>query len=224
MSDTANSTLTNHGDGEAAAALHAAFPDVTEAPVVFRGDWRVHVQPEHEAAVITHARDVLGFQMFIDRMGADQGPGADPRFDVITLLYNLDTKRRLTVLTSVPEAAPELPTLCGVFRGANWFEREAFDMYGLIFTGHPNLTRILMPDEYDAFPMRKEYPMEGHGDWAAPRRALGGNVDGTDGRVAIPENPGQPGWPTRDPILADEDERLLAEEKALAEKKKESSR
>ena len=56
-----------------------------------------------------------------------------------------------------------------------------------------------MPEVFPDFPLRKEYPMEGTGDWAAPRRALGGNVDGTDGKVAIPANPGQPGPPTSDP-------------------------
>jgi NADH-quinone oxidoreductase subunit C len=199
------STLTDHGDEAAAAAVHEAYPDVTRPPVEFRGDWRVHVDPAAEADVIRYARDELGFEQLVDRLGADQGPEADPRFDVITATYNVTTHKRLIFVTTVPESKPELPTLIGVFRGANWFEREVYDMYGVIFTGHPNLTRILMDDDFDAFPMRKEYPMEGLGAFGAPRRALGGNVDGTDGRVAIPERPGQPGPPTRDPMLSDED-------------------
>lgn len=192
--------LTRQGDAAAAAALHAAFPAVTRAPVEFRGDWRVEVDPAHEAEVARHARERLGFEQFVDRLGADRGPGRSPRFDVITVLGNLVSHRRLILLTSVPEARPELPTLCGVFRGAGWFEREIFDMYGVRFSGHRDLRRILMPEEFDAFPLRKEYPMEGHGRWAAPRRALGGNVDGTDGRVALPPHPGEPGPPTRDPL------------------------
>ena len=200
------STLTNQGDAAAAAALHEAFPDVTRAPVEFRGDWRVPVDPGAEAEVIRYARDELGFTQLVDRLGADQGPGADPRFDVITCVYNLESHTRLIFVASVPEAAPECPTLIGVFRGANWFEREIYDMYGVTFPGHPNMTRILLPVEFDAFPLRKEYPMEGLGDFAAPRRALGGNVDGKDGRVAIPPHPGQPGPPTHDPMYPDDGE------------------
>ncbi|RKY17443.1 MAG: NADH-quinone oxidoreductase subunit C [Planctomycetota bacterium] len=207
------STLTDQGDAAAAAALHEAFPDVTGEPQEFRGDWRVAVETAAEVELIRYARDELGFELFVDRMGADQGPDADPRFDVITCLYNLASHTRLIVMTTLPAARPSCPTLIGVFRGANWFEREIYDMYGVSFTGHPNLTRILMPDEFDAFPLRKEYPMEGLGAFGAPRRALGGNVDGTDGHVAIPPHPGQPGAPTRDPLLGDDG--LLPSERAL---------
>lgn len=179
------STLTNHGDPAAAAALHKAFPAVTRPPVEWRGDVTVHVDPAHEAAVARHARDKLGYELFVDRFGADRGEEAEPRFDVITILYNLQARRRLHLCTTVSALDPQCPTLCGVFRGADWFEREVFDMYGVRFTGHPDLRRILMPDAFPDFPLRKEYPVQGKGAFAAPRRAIGGNVDGTDGQVAI---------------------------------------
>jgi len=188
------SSLTDQGDPAAGAALHAAFPEVTRAPVTWRGDVTVHVQAAHEAAVARHARDRLGFDMFIDRFGADRGEEAEPRFDVITILCNLKAGRRLHLCTTLPGLDPQCPTLCGVFRGADWFEREAFDMYGIRFTGHPNLRRILMPEIFPDFPLRKEYPVEGTGAFAAPRRAIGGNVDGTDGQVAIHSQPS--GGPT----------------------------
>jgi NADH-quinone oxidoreductase subunit C len=186
------SVLTDHGDPAAGAALHAAFPEATRAPVVYRGDVTVHVEPAHEAEVVRHAKERLGYDLLIDRLGADRGEEAEPRFDVITILYNLETGKRLHVSTCVAELSPELPTLVGVFRGADWFEREIWDMYGVRFTGHPDLRRILMPESFPAFPMRKEYPMEGEGAWAAPRRALGGNVDGTDGAVAVNVAPRAP--------------------------------
>jgi NADH-quinone oxidoreductase subunit C len=186
------SVLTDHGDPAAGAALHAAFPQVTRAPVVYRGDVTVHVDPGHEVEVVRHAKQQLGYELLIDRLGADHGEDSEPRFDVITILYNLQAGKRLHVCTSVDELSPELPTLIGVFRGANWFEREIWDMYGVRFTGHPDMRRILMPESFPAFPLRKEYPMEGEGAWAAPQRALGGNVDGTGGEVAVNVAPRAP--------------------------------
>lgn len=192
-------SMTDHGDPKAAAAVHEKFPDVT-CVAEFRGDVRVHVEPAHEVEVIRWARDELGFDMFIDRMGADHGEDKDPRFDVITLVYNLKTDKRLIFITTLPEEDPITPTLIGVYRGAEWFEREAYDMYGIRFEGHPDLRRILMPERFTDFPLRREYPMEGRGDFAAPRRAIGGNVDGTDGKVAVPPHPGQPGEKHGDPF------------------------
>ncbi|MCB9899095.1 MAG: NADH-quinone oxidoreductase subunit C, partial [Planctomycetes bacterium] len=123
-------------------------------------------------------------------------------FDVITILVHPGTGRRLHFVVSASGVDPVLPTLSGVFRGADWFEREVYDMYGVRFEGHADLKRILMPDSFPAhdFPLRKDYPVEGRGAFAAPRRALGGNVDGTDGKVAIPAQPGKPGPATRDPL------------------------
>jgi NADH-quinone oxidoreductase subunit C len=179
------STLTDHGDPAAGAALHEAFPASTREPVVYRGDVTVPVDPEHELEVARHAKEQLGYELFVDRFGADRGEDEQPRFDVITILYNLKTDKRLHLCASLPGLDPEIPSLIPVFRGADWFEREIWDMYGVRFSGHPDLRRILMPDNFPDHPLRREYPTEGTGDWAAPRRALGGNVDGTDGQVAV---------------------------------------
>jgi NADH-quinone oxidoreductase subunit C len=186
------STLTDHGDPAAGAALHAAFPEVTTEACEHRGDVTVNITPAHELAVIEHARDALGYSLLIDRFGADRGEDADPRFDVFTLLYNLDTNKRLTLCITLGGADPETPTLIPVFRGADWYEREIWDMYGVKFSGHPDLRRILMPDNFPAHPLRREYPVEGEGDYKAPRRALGGAVDATDGEVAVNYTPSTP--------------------------------
>src|SRR5262249_50064430 len=145
----------------------------------------VHVDRGHEVEVIRHAKEQLGYTLFMDRFGADRGEDEDPRFDVITILYNVEAGKRLHVCTTLPADEPETATLVPVFRGANWFEREIWDMYGVVFLGHPDLKRILMHETFPDFPLRREYPMEGKGAYGAPRRALGGTTDATDGHVAV---------------------------------------
>jgi NADH-quinone oxidoreductase subunit C len=193
------SVLTDHGDAAAGAALHAALPQYTWDPVIDRGDVTVPVDPRHEVEVATHARNKLGYTLFIDRFGADRGEDAEPRFDVYTILYNLETGKRLHLCASLPGLDPVMPTLIPVFRGANWFEREIWDMYGIRFEGHPDLRRILMPDSFPDFPLRREYPMEGQGAWAAPSRAIGGGVDGQHGEVAVNYVPSRPPTATGGP-------------------------
>jgi NADH-quinone oxidoreductase subunit C len=186
------STLVNHGDPAAGAALHRAFPASTREPVVYRGDVTVHVDAGHEVEVIRHAKEKLGYALFMDRFGADRGEDAEPRFDVITILWNLKAGRRLHVCLTLPGPDPETPTLIPVFRGANWFEREIWDMYGVRFTGHPDLRRILMHESFPDFPLRREYPVEGRGSHQAPKRALGGTRDSTTGEVAVNFVPSTP--------------------------------
>ena len=96
---------------------------------------------------------------------------SDPRFDVVYHLTNPGTGERIALKVAVEEEG-EVPTVTGVWRGANWHEREAFDMFGIRFAGHPDPRRILMPEDFDAFPLRKDFPLEGrekdHGYWRRP--------------------------------------------------------
>ena len=131
---------------------------------------------------------VVGADELLDRVRLLHADG----FDVYTILYNLQTKKRLHLCASLPGLDPVMPTLIPAFRGANWFERELFDMYGVRFEGHPDLRRILMPDSFPDFPLRREYPMEGTGAWAAPSRAIGGGIDGHEGQIAVNYVPSQP--------------------------------
>lgn len=81
------------------------------------------------------------------------------RFEVIYNLYSLKNKHRFFLKTRVPAEKPEIQSLTAIWRGADWMEREAFDLFGVIFTGHPDLTKILTPDDLEGHPLRKDFPL-----------------------------------------------------------------
>jgi NADH-quinone oxidoreductase subunit C len=87
---------------------------------------------------------------------------AEPRFEVIYHLHSLERNQRLRLKCRLAGAAPEIDSVTGVWRGANWYEREVFDMFGITFRNHPNLVRILMPTDWEGHPLRKDYPVHGY--------------------------------------------------------------
>ena len=91
-------------------------------------------------------------------------PKARDRFGVVYGLLNVTTGERVYVKTYLNEPDLTLASAYDLWRGADWLEREVFDMYGIVFTGHPDLRRILMPEEFTAFPLRKDYPLRGKGE------------------------------------------------------------
>jgi NADH-quinone oxidoreductase subunit C len=111
-------------------------------------------------------KEMHGFNMLIDVTAVDylEWPGASDRFGVIYQLLNVDTGERISVKTHVSPPDAKLPTVTGLWRGANWLEREVYDMFGIAFEGHPDLRRILMPDEFADHPLRKDYPLKGLGE------------------------------------------------------------
>ena len=106
------------------------------------------------------AKDELGFNYLVDLSTIDHY-GDDPRFEVVYELYGIEHGCHLRLKTCVSEENSELPSVTDVWRTANWHEREAYDMMGVKFTGHPNLKRILMWEGYPHFPLRKDFPLEG---------------------------------------------------------------
>jgi NADH-quinone oxidoreductase subunit C len=110
------------------------------------GDW---------VAFAEAARDA-GFDTFIDLAAVDHYTEA-PRFEVALNVLNMEAVERIVVSTRVPYDQPSVPTLTDVFPGANFYEREAFDLIGIEFPGHPDLTRILLPDDWEGHPLRKDY-------------------------------------------------------------------
>jgi NADH-quinone oxidoreductase subunit C len=125
------------------------------------GDEWARVAPEAWLSVAQFLRDdpQLQMTMFIDLTCVDRIPD-QPRFDVVLHLYSIEHKSRVRVLAGVPESEPVIDSLVSLWPGANWFEREAFDLYGVRFEGHPDLRRILLYPEFQGYPLRKDYPKE----------------------------------------------------------------
>jgi NADH-quinone oxidoreductase subunit C len=87
---------------------------------------------------------------------------AEPRFEVVYLLHSLEKNARVRVKCRLTGNNPEIESVCSVWRGADWYEREVFDMFGIGFRNHPNLQRILMPVDWEGYPLRKDYPVHGY--------------------------------------------------------------
>ncbi len=131
----------------------------------------------HQLRVLgVHAHDVLrflkedaalGFTLFIDLAGVDylRYPIAQPeRFAVVYTLCSPTLGVKVQVKAFVSDSEPRIASVTDLFAGANWTEREVWDLYGIEFPGHPDLKRILMPDDYDGHPLRKDYPLRGRGE------------------------------------------------------------
>ncbi len=132
----------------------------------FRDNRRVVVAADKLVALLETLKNAHGFSMLVDITCVDylEYEGASDRFGVVYCLLNMTTGERLIVRTFVNDPDPTLPTVTTLWRGADWMEREVYDMFGITFTGHPDLRRILMPDEFTAFPLRKDYPIKGRGE------------------------------------------------------------
>ncbi len=141
--------------------------------------------PDHVADVLRLARDDFGFDMLTDVSCVDWLP-RDPRYDVNYHLLSLTRMERLRVKLHIADAeAPTVPSVVPVYPGANWHEREVFDFFGIVFSGHPNLKRILMPDEWIGHPLRKDYPVGGVPvEYRIEPAYVGSNVVPADSRPA----------------------------------------
>ena len=95
-----------------------------------------------------------------DELGIDNFTKKD-RFEIVCYLYSTEFKERFFVKVILDSKKPEMPSLTSIWKSANWYEREAYDMYGINFTNHPDLRRIYMPDEFEYFPLRKDFPLMG---------------------------------------------------------------
>src|ERR1019366_6052453 len=161
------------------ATLQAAVPGSITSVSYFVGDWAIVVPVALLLEILRHLRDApdAAFDTCSDVTATDWPPRAE-RFDVIYCLYSIRHRRRIRVKVRAAELQP-VPSVTGIWSGANWLEREVFDMFGVNFTGHPDRRRILMPDDWQGYPQRKDYPLEGPGellmenpiDWLKLRQA-----------------------------------------------------
>jgi NADH-quinone oxidoreductase subunit C len=145
------------------AALRERFPDHISDPEEAFGEVSVRVPREQLTEVCGFLRDVEQFELLSDVSGVDYLGVAPPedRFLVAYHVTSLSRRARIRLRVFVPDGDERMPSVTGVWPTANWQEREIFDFFGITFTGHPDLRRILMPDDWDGFPHRKDYPLGG---------------------------------------------------------------
>lgn len=126
------------------------------------GEVTVVVPRESINYVCRFLRDEHDFDMLADLCGCDRGPEDDPRFEVNYHLFSTTHYQRLRLKVLLSEDAPNVRTVTDVWKTADWHERETFDLLGIIFDGHPDLRRILLPSDFDGHALRKDYPLRGY--------------------------------------------------------------
>jgi NADH-quinone oxidoreductase subunit C len=144
--------------------LQAALPGSVDHMSFWVGDWTLIVPAARLLEVAAHLREApdAAFDLCSDVTASDWPPRAQ-RFDVIYALYSTRLRQRVRVKVRAAEGEA-VPTVTGIWPAANWLEREVFDLFGITFAGHPDLRRIMMPDEWQGHPQRKDYPLEGPGE------------------------------------------------------------
>ncbi len=135
--------------------------------------WVVSLVEGHGEVTVTVPRDSVvdvcaflkrehGFDMLADLCGADRGPEEEPRFEVNYHLFSTVHYSRLRLKVLLSDDEPNVPTVSGLWKTANWHERETYDLVGIKFDGHPDLRRILLPSDFDGHALRKDYPLRGY--------------------------------------------------------------
>lgn len=149
-------------------ALVAAFrdekPDALGEVIEAFGEITVIVKREQLLEIVTYLKTAPSFQFnfLADICGADRGPEEEPRFEVNYHLFSTTKYHRLRLKVLLNEDDAHVPSVTSVWRTANWHERETYDMFGVIFDGHPDLRRILLPEDWQGHALRKDFPLRGY--------------------------------------------------------------
>jgi NADH-quinone oxidoreductase subunit C len=160
-------------------ALREELGDAIESALTVGGDLTLQVRCDAIAEVCTALKEEHGFTRLVDLCGVDF-PGREPRFEVVYHAGSPAANRRVRLKVRAGEAVA-VPSVTGVWRAANWSEREVWDLYGVRFDGHPDLTRILLWEGFDGHPLRKDFPLEGIDTGAAAGLPSAGEEKGEDG-------------------------------------------
>ena len=152
--------LAEHGTNPAIAAIQAALPDALLDAKFDRGELTLKIARPHIRAIAALVQK-SGYNFLEDVTCVDYYP-VEPRFQVIYHILSLGLKARVRLSVPVDSIDPDIDSIVPVWPSANFYEREIFDLFGIRFAGHPNLRRIMMPDEWQGHPLRKDYPVEGY--------------------------------------------------------------
>jgi NADH-quinone oxidoreductase subunit C len=155
-----SAVLAEHGANPAIAALGSALPDGLLDAKLDRGELTLKIARDHIRAAATLVQKA-GYNFLEDVTCVDYYP-VEPRFQVIYHILSHGLKARVRLAVPVKSIEPEIDSITPVWPSADFYEREVFDLFGIRFAGHPNLRRIMMPDEWEGYPLRKDYPVEGY--------------------------------------------------------------
>jgi NADH-quinone oxidoreductase subunit C len=144
-----------------AAALDQRLPDAITGGHAEHSEPTLFIAPDRIVEVCKFLKQEQGFNRLSGITGVDWHP-ADPRFEVVYLLHSLNRNERLRLKCWLRDPEPEIDSITEIWRGANWYEREVYDMFGVRFRNHPELRRILNPTDWEGYPLRKDYPVHGH--------------------------------------------------------------
>jgi NADH-quinone oxidoreductase subunit C len=149
---------------DAVKKLREAFPDSIHEEIHFRGETTLRIAKSSLRDICLHARDRLGFNYLVDVSSVDHF-GDEPRYELVYELYSMKDGVYLRLKSKVSEDDNSSPTVSDIWPTADWHEREAYDLSGVWFSGHPDLRRILCPEDWEGYPLRKDYeqPLEYHG-------------------------------------------------------------
>lgn len=151
------------GMADLTSTIRDRFPGALREVVEYQGETTLVVEAARAHDILAHMKSSLGFNYLVDVSCAhwpDEG-----RIDVVYQVRNLSTREQVRVRAEVPVEDPSIASVADVWRTADWLEREVYDLMGVLFAGHPDLRRIMLPEDFEGHPLRKEFPMEGDDEW-----------------------------------------------------------